>query len=65
MSNEEIYEIKVFQKAFMEKFISDEDELGKININNRNGRNETNISKRNSKNNGRRNGKSGLNYLLY
>lgn len=49
----------------MEKFISDEDELGKININNRNGRNETNISKRNSKNNGRRNGKSGLNYLLY
>ena len=26
---------------------------------------ETNISKRNSKNNGRRNGKSGLNYLLY
>ena len=49
----------------MEKFISDEDELEKIDINNRNGRNETNISKRNSQNNGRRNGKSGLNYLLY
>ena len=27
LSSEEIYEIKVFQKAFMEKFISDEDEL--------------------------------------
>ena len=29
LSNEEIYEIKVFQKAFMKKFISDDDELKK------------------------------------
>ena len=29
LSDEEIYEIKVFQKAFMKKFISDDDELKK------------------------------------
>ena len=29
LSNEEIHEIKVFQKAFMKKFISDDDELKK------------------------------------
>ena len=29
LSDEEIYEIKVFQKAFMKKFISDDDKLKK------------------------------------